>query len=631
MLDDYLNDHARILFDRLSEADRQWAQLVIEVLRLHYPMADHWTTGGPELNYIDIRVGQKLHGKSKGRPVMYLKGEGLVSLIVNHRLLPAGADNSLASAAAPEAEQIGAWLDTLKLSDAGRKRLDGTGSNPIDYNEADNVPDEDEIDDRASYRKQAPQPLNLILYGPPGTGKTYRTILEALRVIEGNPDPQGDFIAQKARFDAFRNEGRIAFVTFHQSFSYEDFIEGIRADTTDGQLSYMLRDGIFKRMAITAMYRPGQAGAGKAELGFDELYDAFLEEVRAGLPYAFKGIQGGDMKIHSVNPRGTFAVVHPGRAKKHSISRKRLKALVQRYPDLAELERQPSSSAAIVDVIGGANVTAYWGVLKSLLKFKEKSGAELLDEGEVLAPDEETDYEQIKQRVLGGDKLAPNGKPYVIIIDEINRANMSRVFGELITLIEPSKRAGRVETTEVMLPYSNDRFSVPSNLYIIGTMNTADRSLAVVDTALRRRFDFIEMMPEPELIKRKSIGDIDLVKMLRVINQRIEYLYDREHTIGHSFFMELNEESSLDDLARIFRNNVLPLLEEYFFEDWEKISKVLGNARIYEPQSSSDLGFSHGGKVYRRNLDKLRHTATYRAIYGSAEETLTKAADDPDA
>jgi len=211
-------------------------------------------------------------------------------------------------------------------------------------------------------------------------------------------------------------------------------------------------------------------------------------------------------------------------------------------------------------------------------------------------------------------------QPYVLIIDEINRGNTSKIFGELITLIEKTKRAGEVEAVELTLPYSGDSFSVPNNLYIIGTMNTADRSLALIDTALRRRFDFIEMMPKAEEIKVSDIDGVDIKKLLTKINERIEALYDREHTIGHAFFMKLTEKSNVDDLAKIFRNNILPLLEEYFFEDWEKISQVLGKSAIYEEHKFSNLGpdFESLGKSYRRVDEKLKVPSTYQAIYQSA-------------
>lgn len=618
MHDDYLNRNAEVFLSRLPEIERVWSQVVIEELRRRFPMADHWTTGGENKQYIDIRIGRRLKGKTKGLPAFYIRRDGPVSLRINKRALQDVANRVLSSKDAPGLSQIQAWLDACKFTAVGIKRLEGSGLKPVEYGDVESGSDEDGVDedvDEVQLAAMVPQPLNIILYGPPGTGKTYRTVSEALKIIESAPEPAGDFDAQKTRFDVLRSQGRIAFVTFHQSFSYEDFIEGIRAETVNGQLSYKLRDGVFKRMAIMAMYRAAGEIASETELDFDDLYDEFLKEVGTSLPHAITGPQGGGMEIRSITNRGTLQVTHSGRSLLHGVSRRRLKALYQVYPTSADLDKKPSSSA-ISDVIGGANVTAYWGVFKRLLSFKEKVGDELLKQSsDQLSLTEEDDYEQIKRRVLGGDKLGPNGKPYVLIIDEINRANMSRVFGELITLIEPSKRAGRRESAEVLLPYSNDRFSVPSNLYIIGTMNTADRSLAVVDTALRRRFDFIEIMPDPNLLLTKEIGGVDLVRLLETINLRIEYLYDREHMIGHSFFMELTAESTLADVACIFRNSVLPLLEEYFFEDWEKIGMILGNSGIYELQPPVNLGFAHSGKTYRRNLERLQHAATYHAIY----------------
>ncbi|WP_375147489.1 AAA family ATPase, partial [Vibrio parahaemolyticus] len=166
----------------------------------------------------------------------------------------------------------------------------------------------------------------------------------------------------------------------------------------------------------------------------------------------------------------------------------------------------------------------------------------------------------------------------MLIIDEINRGNISNIFGELITLIEPSKRSGAKEALSVKLPYSKDMFSVPDNLHIIGTMNTADKSLAQIDIALRRRFQFEEMMTNYELLAAVPLIDgIDIEQMVRVINKRIELLYDREHTIGHSFFLPLVEDPSIERLSQIMALEILPLLEEYFFEDWERVAMVLGD------------------------------------------------------
>jgi 5-methylcytosine-specific restriction endonuclease McrBC GTP-binding regulatory subunit McrB len=289
--------------------------------------------------------------------------------------------------------------------------------------------------------------LNTIIYGAPGTGKTYSTIEKALEIIDSKflDEKRNNREELKSGFDAFVMKGQISFVTFHQSFSYEEFVEGIRAETTeDGKINYFVKSGIFTEIS-----------------------------------------------------------------------------------DKAKKARE---------------------------KAKEEKGEEFKEE----------DVE----------KYVDN---YVLIIDEINRGNISKIFGELITLIEESKRDGNDEALTITLPYSNKPFSVPNNLYIIGTMNTADRSLALMDTALRRRFDFVEMMPQPELLRGISVDGIDIEKMLTTMNKRITVLYDREHTLGHAFFMPLIKKPTIGKLTEIFKNKIIPLLQEYFFEDWEKIRKVLGD------------------------------------------------------
>jgi len=165
----------------------------------------------------------------------------------------------------------------------------------------------------------------------------------------------------------------------------------------------------------------------------------------------------------------------------------------------------------------------------------------------------------------------------VFIIDEINRGNISKIFGELITLIEPSKRIGASEQLRALLTYSGQNFGVPDNVYIIGTMNTADRSIAMIDTALRRRFEFIEMQPDSATLKDVLVDGIDIAEMLDTINKRITVLLDREHTIGHSYLLPLKTDPTIENLAAIFENRIIPLLQEYFYDDYEKIQLVLGD------------------------------------------------------
>lgn len=209
---------------------------------------------------------------------------------------------------------------------------------------------------------------------------------------------------------------------------------------------------------------------------------------------------------------------------------------------------------------------------------------------------------------------------YAIFIDEINRGNVSAIFGELITLIEPDKRIGAVNELKVKLPYSKREFGVPKNVDIIGTMNTADRSVEALDTALRRRFSFVEMQPNPNVLLDSEYTDIDLKQLLETINQRIEVLVDKDHQIGHSYFIGIQ---NLDDLKQIFKDKIIPLLEEYFYGDFGKIGLVLGGSFIYQEENTAKFpknfayenDFLEDKKVYRFTPFDNWNESTFISVY----------------
>lgn len=275
-------------------------------------------------------------------------------------------------------------------------------------------------------------------------------------------------------------------------------------------------------------------------------------------------------------------------------------------------------------------------------------------------PDNQVEYRKINgifkeictiAKNEGDDKNIGNGN-FFLIIDEINRGNISKIFGELITAIEEERRSicnkgdnkkDTSESIEITLPYTNEKFTVPNNVYIIGTMNTADRSIALMDTALRRRFSFIEMMPKPELLKNLIIKDnVTVENILEKINERIEVLYDREHTIGHAYFTSLlkkNDNGNVDinDLGAIFKNKIIPLLQEYFYDDYEKIALVLGENIekmegdtniVIKIKNDDNLFHSANSKelvsnnpVYRINERAFKNPNTYIQMYKKLQNT----------
>ncbi|MDA8014369.1 MAG: AAA family ATPase [Gammaproteobacteria bacterium] len=438
--------------------------------------------------------------------------------------------------------------------------------------------------------------LNRIFYGPPGTGKTYHTVNAALEILDNEfyQDNKDDRRALKRYFDELQESEKVSFVTFHQSFGYEEFVEGIRPVMSDesANVSYEIKDGIFKRMCAVAKDpwhtdRHASAKRSDAPISFDEAIVKLQDECESGQWIPLRT---------TVRSR-PFTITSGGREEFICRTARNFQIKLK-FDDLKrffyreELPSGPLSGPSYIK-----------GIVKHILE--KYSIDETIRQGIV---DEATMFK------------APDS-PHVLIIDEINRGNVSRIFGELITLLENSKRLGNDEAVEVELPYSGDTFSVPNNLYIIGTMNTADRSIALLDTALRRRFRFVEMMPDLELLAGVVVGDIQIQKLLAEMNKRIEVLYDRDHQIGHSFFLRLKENPNIETLAEIFQHEILPLLQEYFYDDWEKINMVLNNNGFLAHREASKIMSNAPDpekKIWKINHDALKVPANYQKIYANA-------------
>lgn len=365
-------------------------------------------------------------------------------------------------------------------------------------------------------------PLNQILYGPPGTGKTYNTVLEAAKIVTGN-----EYISYDEALKVFNDNlgNQIEFITFHQNYSYEDFIQGLRPDTENGSaLTFEKKDGIFKRIADRALKNldaSNNPATAKKEfhIVFQELIkplnDADVEELEIKM-------KKSSFYINEVGEKSIEFRKNIGDSN-HTLSINTLRKMYEK---------------GINDLILGG-LQPYYNPILALLLEKGKSNVQ-----------------SVKK------------ENYVIIIDEINRANISRVFGELITLIEEDKRSHGKIPMRVTLP-SGDSFMVPSNLYIIGTMNTADKSIALLDIALRRRFEFVPMYPDLTL---EAVHDKEI---LAAINKSILDRKNHDFTIGHAYFMG-------DDYSRVktINNKVIPLLLEYFMNDEKEVKAILQSAQL---------------------------------------------------
>lgn len=464
---------------------------------------------------------------------------------------------------------------------------------------------------------------NLILYGPPGTGKTFHTATEAVRLCgEKVPHDRAELMQV---YQKLLSDGRIEFVTFHQSMSYEEFVEGLRPTTEDDAkggprspdqgTGFRLEphDGVFKRICERARLAPGIDGDRRGldrqrnlfKLSLigtdwrDQLQSALTERrifwgFGAGVDWTapeFEDFEAIKQRWRESEPEkdgrsadisGTWyfrGAVDVGDYVLLSVGKNRIVGLAE---VLSDYERDPGKVREhsrrvrwIWHDADGAERSAFYPESFSAFQPMYQLAADRVD------------WDALDTIVFGATPpdAYQASRHYVLIIDEINRANISKVFGELITLLEADKRLGADNEIRLTLPYSKRPFGVPENLHVIGTMNTADRSIALLDTALRRRFTFREMMPDASVLGEagQKCG-IDLPSLLARINERIEYLYDREHQIGHAYFTVCRSRA---DVNEVMRHKVIPLLAEYFFEDWAKIAVVLGD---FEPHEGTITG-----------------------------------------
>jgi hypothetical protein len=447
--------------------------------------------------------------------------------------------------------------------------------------------------------------LNSILYGPPGTGKTYNTVLYAVAICDKTSLDSLDSLPYEElqkRYEDLKKEGRISFTTFHQSYGYEEFIEGIKPvisrqdDDSSSDIKYEHASGVFKKFCEKA--KKVKVKTSSLKIRENPMVWNVLLEGTGQTELKEKCFKNDCIKIGWTN---ADKIVTEQSANLNDIERRILLNFQDEMQegDIVFIQRRNTSIDAIGIIIGpceyiesdkkyprtrsvqwiatGINEDVY--ALNKNTKLDRKSVYPLrnMDIKEVIS--------LIEKYTLSNEiSVEENVEPHIFIIDEINRGNISKIFGELITLIEPTKRIGESEAVTAILPYSGVEFGVPNNVYILGTMNTADRSIALMDTALRRRFKFIEMMPDSSILTKLGIMEVEginIVAMLKAINERIEYLFDREHTIGHAYFTPLEKNPSLKNLAGIFLNAIIPLLQEYFYEDYSKIQLVLGdNAKM---------------------------------------------------
>lgn len=476
-------------------------------------------------------------------------------------------------------------------------------------------------------------PLNQILYGPPGTGKTYHTIDKALEILNENLENRDD---KKVKFDEYVKNGQIVFTTFHQSYGYEEFVEGIKPhidrEENSKKIEYEIKDGIFKELCEKALDKKRKINN---DISIDKNSKVWKISLGANASLRDECFEKNKICIgwNDIPKNKDERFLNLGSNDKNSII-----SFVE-YMQIGDLVCVFNTSKTIKGVGVIVSDVKYsdgeYQTYREVKWISKDNEINILDLNNDKILVQKTVYELY--RISSNDLLAKinlnnpkdntnnleiaednTKKKFIIIIDEINRGNVSKIFGELITLIEPSKRIGEEEEIKVKLPYSGKDFGVPKNVYIIGTMNTADRSITSLDTALRRRFEFIEMMPKPNVLSDNCEG-VNLQELLKAINTRIEYLLDREKTIGHAFFIGID---NLEKLKNVFQNKIIPLLQEYFYNDYALIDAVLNENGMLEKQDTNNdylknmTDFIESDKVIYKFSDSQKWDEnTFKKIY----------------
>ncbi len=466
-------------------------------------------------------------------------------------------------------------------------------------------------------KKETPcNPRNIILYGPPGTGKTYSTARRALELIL----PKGDFgsLSDQNIMRVFREkqaQGQIEFVTFHQAYGYEEFVEGLRPvlDSDAGsEVKYELHDGVFKRIALRAAAKGLIVKDEEASLdslwvkllkNIEETEDRVVESI-SGKKYIMRITSRGSVRVHPCKETedGTISV---NEESFQTASKEFVRPIWENRKELG-LEPEKLTSKMTTKFFaqqfgggGGHHYTAIWIAYREIYHLSRSASVKRQELTDVKARVQKA----LDQPGAGGASFnfSSNTLQYVLIIDEINRGNISKILGEMITLLEPDKRIGTPGELKLPLSYSPaHRFAIPPNLHIIGTMNTADRSIALMDVALRRRFTFEELMPDFSVIRQvleKEVADTKFINLVvdifEVLNHRIRFVYDRDHQLGHAYFLNVR---NLVDLRQVFVDRIIPLLQEYFYGAWDKICLVLGCPYSEAGKPERGVPFTSEGK-----------------------------------